>query len=172
MTNTQKLEILLIDDLDLDIQEIKSELTDTMYGEFNLTHMSQLQGSLDLLENKKLKFDVILLDLGLINERKPQEIFEAVDALSKDIPIIVITGKNEEDLALFVVNCGAADNMTRGNFATTYGKLRDAIRFSLVRSAKLSHARVRGDNATDLKNQLIGYISGEYSHISQSEKED
>ena len=32
-----------IDDLDIDINEIISQLTDTMYDEFNLIHMSELQ---------------------------------------------------------------------------------------------------------------------------------
>lgn len=161
---TPKIQILLIDDYETDIDEIKAELDNTMKATFNLLHFKELHSSLDALRDKKTQVDVILLDLGLVNIKTPKEIFTAVEELANSIPIIVITGKEEHELALFVINSGASDNMTRGDFANTYGKLRDAITFSLARCAILKDARTRGDNAIELKSQIMSYISGEYSY--------
>ena len=49
------------------------------------------------------------------------------------IPIIVFTERGEHELALLVIDEGAADNVTRGQFSTDPYKLRDTIEFALAR---------------------------------------
>jgi response regulator RpfG family c-di-GMP phosphodiesterase len=168
---TKKIQILLIDDCETDINEIKAELDNTMKAKFDLIHFNELPGSLDIIKNEKIQVDVILLDLGLVDEHTPKEIFNAVEELVNNIPIIVITGKEDHELALFVINGGASDNMSRGDFASTYGKLRDAITFSLARCAILKDSRKRGDDAVDLKNQMISFVTGEYSCSKENKPE-
>ncbi|MAI08604.1 MAG: hypothetical protein CMF61_06565 [Magnetococcales bacterium] len=158
-----KIQILLIDDCETDINEIKVELNNTMQAKFELLHFKELTGSLDILRDNKIQVDVVLLDLGLVDKHTPQEIFTAVEKVVDNIPIIVITGKDEHELALFVINRGASDNMSRGDFANTYGKLRDAISFSLARCAILKDLRKRGDDAIYLKNHLMTYVMGDCS---------
>jgi hypothetical protein len=60
--------------------------------------------------------------------------------------------------------------MTRGDFRNSYGKLRDAIDFSLARCLILKSARQDVQDSEDSKNELISYISGGYSY-SKQEKE-
>ena len=160
---TPKIHILSIDDCEIDISAIRQQLDDTMTDAFEIFHLKELSGSLDILRNKKVRVDVILLDLGLIDARTPKEIFKTVEAAINSIPIIVITGKEEHELALFVINGGAADNLHRGDFAEPYSKLKDAITFSLARCALLKEARTNRDNAIEIKNQLMSYVSGAYS---------
>ena len=54
--------------------------------------------------------------------------------------------------------------MTRGDFRNTYGKLRDAIDFSLARCLILKSARKDVQDSEDSKNELMSYISGAYSY--------
>lgn len=163
MPTSNKIQILLIDDCETDIHEIKKQLDETMVEKFSLLHLRDLPESVDILQNDEIHIDIILLDLSLTNPQTPKEIFTTIEEVVNNIPIIVITGKEEHELALFVINGGAADNMSRGDFATTYGKLRDAISFSLARCTILKDARKRGDDAMDLKNQLLDYVRGDYS---------
>ena len=156
--------ILLIDDIKFDIAEIKRQLGDTMTVPFVITHLSDFKDSLDLLKKNDPKVDVVLLDLGLICPHSPESIFKRIETVVNDIPIIVITGDNDHELALFVMNSGASDNMTRGDFRNTYGKLRDAIDFSLARCLILKSARKDGQDSEDGKNDLISYIGGAYSY--------
>lgn len=155
--------ILLIDDVKTDITEITRQLGETMMTPFKLTHLSALGDSLDLLMTKESGISVILLDLGLSSRHSPQTIFSLVDRVVREIPIIVITGNEDHELALFVMNAGASDNMTRGDFHRTYGKLRDAIDFSLARYSILKSARQEHLHSEILRSQLISYIGGEYS---------
>lgn len=162
--------ILLIDDVKFDIKEIKSQLGDTMTIPFVITHLADFKDSLDLLKKNDPKVDVVLLDLGLICTHSPKGIFRRIEAVVNDIPIIVITGDNDHELALFVMNSGASDNMTRGDFRNSYGKLRDAIDFSLARCLILKSARKDMQDSEDSKNELMLYISGAYSYSKIEEE--
>lgn len=156
--------ILLIDDVKFDVSEIKRQLGDTMIVPFVITHLEDFKDSLELLKINDPKVDVVLLDLGLICPHSPKTIFKRIETVVNDIPIIVITGDDDHDLALFVMNSGASDNMTRGDFRNTYGKLRDAIDFSLARCLILKSARKDVQDSEDSKNELISYIGGAYSY--------
>ncbi|HTK83452.1 MAG TPA: hypothetical protein VL625_00065 [Patescibacteria group bacterium] len=88
--------------------------------------------------------DIVLLNLDLISSERPRDIFRHMQDIVGGIPIIVFTERSEHELALMVVEEGAADNVTRGQFSTDPYKLRDAIEFSL--------ARDRISKSTDEKN--------------------
>jgi DNA-binding NtrC family response regulator len=159
----EQIHILLIDDLETDITEIVRQLGETMPTPYRLTHLSQLGDALSLLKENAPPVHVILLDLGLDNRHSSETIFKLVDRVVNEIPIIVITGDEEHDLALFVMNAGASDNMTRGDFRKTYGKLRDAIDFSLARHSIFKSARDDQRDSELLKAELMSFIGGGYS---------
>jgi len=161
---TAALHILLIDDIKTDIEEITNQLGQTIASQFSLTHFSDMRESVECIKSNHPEINVIVLDLGLLSDCSPQEIFSVVKNVAKQIPIIVITGKEEHDLAIFVMNAGAADNMTRGNFSNAHGKLGDAIEFSLVRSRILKDSRKLTTESENLREQLMSYIGGGYSY--------
>ena len=102
---------------------------------------------------------------------------------ARDIPIIALTGtsEDEQDLATFVMEAGAADHMIRGQF----GRLIDAIEFSLIRRRiTVAAAKKRRSDQKDRqevialeaievekiqdeknleKDQYISWMSGGYS---------
>ncbi len=165
----EEIHILLIDDVHLDIREIKRQLGETMTVPFAITHLNEFTDSIALLKANDPKVDVVILDLGLTCNHSPKTLFKRIDKIVNEIPIIVITGSDDHDLALYVMNSGASDNMTRGDFRKTHGKLRDAIDFSLARCLILKSARKVIEDSDAAKAELMAYISGGYSYSGATE---
>lgn len=150
------LKILLVCDNVADIDNIMLRLEDTIKSPCYVWHCTTLKEALDKLGKNNLRADIIILDLGLIGDTEPKEIYETMNAAAGGIPIIVLTGKGEEEhnLATFAMKAGAADNMIRGEFSG----LTDAIEFALIRQditklAKLetTKALLNKENAKDEK---------------------
>jgi len=64
-------------------------------------------------KTRREKFDVILLDLGLPDSRG-LETFYSLHAVSPDVPIIVLTGLDDENAAIEAVRGGAQDYLLKG----------------------------------------------------------
>lgn len=160
----EPIRILLIDDIRTDINEITEQLGETISFPFDLMHFSDMRDSVTCIQDNTPAIDLIVLDLGLLSHATPKEIFSIIKRAAKAIPIIVITGKEDHELAVFVMNAGAADNMLRGNTRNTYGKLGDAIEFSLARCKILNASRKLTNESEHLRKQLIAYINGEYTY--------
>lgn len=132
MTRSQKnIKILLVCDNEANIADIKSRveyLDDISCYVWQCPTLSEGIGYLDI---KKLRADIIILDLGLKGTESSKEIYRQMGLSSHDIPIIVITGKGEKehDIAVHVMESGAADNMVRGEFSG----LMDAMEFAMIR---------------------------------------
>ena len=83
--------------------------------------------------------------------------------LAHGIPIVVFTDREDHDLALWAMEDGAADNITRGELGTNVSKFRDALEFSLARAEvmkdlKLQYeqdiADVTADTETEMNNLM------------------
>ncbi|MFZ4761775.1 MAG: response regulator [Alphaproteobacteria bacterium] len=159
----ENIHIMLIDDVKRDIVAIKDQLYSSMKVPFVLTHVNTLTEALSMLRENTPPIDVVLLDLGLVCEHHPQAIFELVEAIVHEIPIIVITGNQDHELALLAMNAGASDNITQKDFHETYGKLRDSIAFSLARGNILHSARRETKDSEMIRAELMNYIGGQYS---------
>lgn len=113
MDKQQNIKILLVCDNAADISDIKTRvegLDDISCYVWQCPTLSEGIGYLDI---KKLRADIIILDLGLKGTESPKEIYHQMGFSAHNIPIIVITGKGEKehDLAIYVMEAGAADNM-------------------------------------------------------------
>jgi DNA-binding response OmpR family regulator len=175
--------ILLVCDNKADVANIRLRLEESIKVPCYVWHCHTLAMALDYLNKKKLRADIIILDLGLIGTTSPKEIYKKMGEAALSIPIIVLTGTGEEehDLATLVMESGAADHMVRGQFS----RIIDAIEFSLIRhkitiataNKTLSDHQTRQDarNIESLeikkqsdekhlqKNQFISWVTGGYS---------
>ncbi len=154
--------ILLISQRPADIREVKeylwkSELT------YHVEHRADFFGSMDLLNDAEKDIHIILLDLGLFVSTHSREIFRRMVDLAHGIPIVVFTDREDHDLALWAMEDGAADNITRGELGTNVSKFRDALEFSLARAEvmkdlKLQYeqdiADVTADTETEMNNLM------------------
>ena len=99
--------------------------------------------------------DLIILDLESRGFVQPKEIFEEIDSRVFEVPIIALTGEDEHDLAVYLMEQGAADTLIRGQFL----RLVDAIEFSLIRqrigtTARKVSEQVMTDNKIDNAEKL------------------
>lgn len=179
--------ILLVCDNKADVGNIKLRLEDSIKIPCYVWHCLTLSEALDMINKKKLRADIIVLDLGLIGTSDPKDIYKEMGDSARDIPIIVLTGtgEDEHDLATFVMESGAADHMIRGQFS----RLTDAIEFSLIRHKitkksteeainrpspgqqviqdthddQMKNAQKKSDAKNEEKNQFISWVTGGYS---------
>ncbi len=177
------IKILLVSDDKSDIGNIRVLLEEYINFPCFIWHCTALEEALGCLNKRKLRADIIILDLGLRDLADPKEIYQKMDVAAHNIPIIVLTGSGEEDhdLATFVMKAGASDHMFRGHFS----RLTDAIEFSLIRNRiKVSaaqknsrdledrqnehdietmEAKRKSDKKNHEKNQYISWVMGGYS---------
>lgn len=141
----ENIKILFVCDSEIDILTIKSKLEGHQDIVFYIWHCLTVSEGIRYLHIKKLRADIIILDLELCDEQDPREIFQRMDDAAHDIPIIVITGSGSQEhaLAAFVIESGAADNMVRGDF---HG-LTDALEFAIIRKKIVKEAMRKSEQA-------------------------
>ncbi|MGA2678726.1 MAG: PAS domain S-box protein [Sedimentisphaerales bacterium] len=118
-----EIRVLQIDDDEIDVLLVKRVLAkNTKSTKFVVESASCLADGLNLLKTKQ--YDVLLLDLGLPDSNG----IETVKSASKtnaNIPIVVLTGLENEETGLEAIKNGASDYLVKG----------PAMETSLVRTA-------------------------------------
>ena len=112
--------VLVIDDNEDDQDFLSQRLKNTLVGTVTIYEVSSLQEALDALEH--MRFDVIFLDLGLPDSQGASSI-ERISNHTPSVPIIVITGSEEEHLNIETIRRGAQDFINK-NTIDTAGFLR------------------------------------------------
>jgi FixJ family two-component response regulator len=157
--------VLLVSDNDADIREVKKHLEKTMGRSCHIWHCPSVIRSTGFFKKALPGIDIILLDLDLVSSAKPREIFRQMQNIVGSVPIIVFTERKDHELALMVVEEGAADNVTRGQFGTDPYKLRDAIEFSLARNRISKNIELKNvANLTQVSERGATYIKGMKKH--------
>ena len=126
--------ILLVDDNPGDIRLLQEYLKEDSACRFQITQASRLSVGLDRLA--EARFDVVLLDLSLPDSQGLDTLVRLHEA-AKDMPIIVLTGVEDEALGVRLIQAGAQDYLVKG-YVT--GPL-------LVRSLLYAAERKRADKA-------------------------
>ena len=125
--------VLLIEDNPDDATLIRRYLNASRKIEYRVIHFDTLAKGLENL--KSIPFEVILLDLSLPDGPVGIKTFETVHAQASDIPIIVLTGHDDDDLAVEAVHKGAQDYLVKG--LVTGPTLGRAIRYAIERKKLL-----------------------------------
>jgi PAS domain S-box-containing protein len=124
----EKVEILLIEDNPGDaglIEEMLEEFADFLY---ELKSVETLNEGLSLL--KERPFDVILLDLRL-PDSDGINTFLDIHTRNSRIPIIILTGSNDEKIGIDAVKKGAQDYLVKGEVDSRL--LKRSIQYSIER---------------------------------------
>lgn len=156
--------ICLIEDNPGDVRLIKEMLTDVMTSGrtsivVEMENCERLSEGLSLLENKP--FDVILLDLTLPDSHGLDTFSKVMEAVPH-IPIIVLSGLDDESIALQAVRLGAQDYLSKGE-ATGYLLIR-AMRYALERKRSeevLKNANKKLKELDKLKSDFLSTVSHE-----------
>ena len=124
--------VLLIEDSADDALLIRKSLAGAMKVPYELKHVDGLSRGMERLAGGEI--DVVLLDLGLPDGRGIST-FSVLHKHSPDVPVIVLTGHDDEELAIEAVQKGAQDYLVKGK--VDGGLLRRSIRYAIERQ-KLS----------------------------------
>ena len=103
--------LLLIEDEDSHSDLVEVVLADAVASEFIFHRSRNLQDALEQLATNK--FDVVLLDLTLPDEIGI-ETFHRTHAAAPLIPIVVLSGVDDQKIALQAVHEGAQDYLVKG----------------------------------------------------------
>jgi two-component sensor histidine kinase/DNA-binding response OmpR family regulator len=107
------IQILLVEDNPGDARLLQEMLADITSPSFELTHLERLGEALRCLGLGKERFDAILLDLSLPDEQG-FDTFVQTHTQAPQVPIIVLTGLDDEALAMKAVRKGAQDYLVKG----------------------------------------------------------
>ncbi len=103
--------ILLVEDDPDDVWVMRNLLGDRWDGPFELSHVELLSAGLERVRDTA--FDVVLLDLSL-PDSQGLETFFTMHAHAADVPIVVLSGYDDESTAVKAVQAGAQDYLVKG----------------------------------------------------------
>ena len=101
---------------------------------------------------------LILLDLNLPDSHGA-ETFRKVMKHSPNVPIVVLSGQDDEALAINAVHHGVQDYLVKGAF--TGKQLERSIRYAMERQAMLRALEVTRKEQVEFKNRLLSHVSHE-----------
>lgn len=136
--------LLLIEDNPGDARLIHEYLNDVKNVEFSFQHADRLSAGIEILESSDIQ--IILLDLNL-PDSTGLESLEKIFSVAPHVPIIMLTGLNDETTAIKAVQMGAQDYLVKDKVDSNL--LVRSVRYSIERKRaeeehqKLIEQRVR-----------------------------
>ncbi|MFN6486023.1 MULTISPECIES: ATP-binding protein [unclassified Nostoc] len=175
--------ILLVEDSSSDANLLRRILLHTDQEQWQILHVERLSEAIDastensastldnshIASRKQRRFDLVLLDLGLPDSIGLDTLKEFRAAVS-DIPVVVLTGLDDEDLALQALAEGAQDYLVKDQI--NIQRLVRAIRYAIERSEILNQLReseertrqalAKEQELNELKSNFIAMVSHEF----------
>lgn len=144
---TTQIQVLLIEDNVADAKFLQHLLAKSAQVSFEVTWVSRLAEGLEVLEEKG--FDIVLLDL-VLPDGQGLDTFRSLRVRSAGVPIIVLTGLDDEEAAFEAVAAGAQDYLVKGEIPG--GLLVRAILYALERNE--ANEKIKQLNA-ELEDRII-----------------
>src|SRR5258708_21639515 len=151
--HTALIDVLLVEDNPVDARMITAQLR-APSAMLRCRHVTRLAEALEHLKTERL--DVVLLDLNL-DDSCGYETFHRVRQAAPKAAILVLSGSDDEDLAIRTVREGAQDYLVKGSFDGRL--LLRAIRYAFER--KQSEEALRQSESTVraiFENSLDGIV--------------
>jgi PAS domain S-box-containing protein len=126
--DVKMIRVLLVEDSPSDALIVENELTQADGAKFCVVHFEELNAALTHLRAQH--FDVVLLDLNL-PDSQGFETFLRLYGEASEIPIVVLSGQDDQVLALKAVHAGAQDYLVKGQIGEEV--LQRSIRYAIER---------------------------------------
>jgi signal transduction histidine kinase len=158
-TSARRLDVLLVEDNAGDARLIARALAQ-QGDRFCLEIVEELSAALDRLGRGGI--DVVLLDLSL-PDSEGLETFTRLYAGAPGVPIVVLSGLDDEKVALQAVQDGAQDYLVKrvGPSEVVIRALRYAVERHRI-EGELRRAKEEADAANRAKTQLVAVVSHEF----------
>ncbi|HEX7588095.1 MAG TPA: diguanylate cyclase, partial [Anaerolineae bacterium] len=145
----QPIQVLMIEDSRVAAALIRRLLQEVNAVSFNITHVERLTEGLEHLAAKAV--DVVLLDLTL-PDSSGLDTLKRVRDHAPEMPIVVLTGFEDETLAVQAVQAGAQDYLVKGQVDAHL--LMRALRYAIERQ------RLQAElGALSLRDSLTGLVN-------------
>jgi len=151
-----QLKVLLVEDNPGDARLIREMLAETGDSTFDLTVAGRLSAGLELLAASQP--DVLLLDLSLPDSQGLESLARA-RLRSPAVPIIVLTGLDDEAAALKALSEGAQDYLVKGRVEGDL--LGRALRYAIERQRLTLEVEQQRRRQMELKDEFLSHVSHE-----------
>lgn len=153
------MKILLIEDHKPDAILLRELLSENSTDQIHLFHLERLGDALEALKSRE--FDIALLDLSL-PDAFGQETFRRLNRVAPSLPIIVLTGIDDQELAMDLAQAGAQDYLVKSELSG--GLLHRSMHYAIERkraelklrlAATVFESTLEGIMITDAKTNII-----------------
>ncbi len=148
----QVFRVLLVEDNPGDAFLIQEQFSEAKSYRYHLTHVDYLEKATSSLT--KSSFDVILLDLSL-PDSKGLETLKIIKEHSLATPIVILSGLNDEELAIQAVRRGAQDYLFKGQ--VTGELLVHALRYAIERKQIEEQLKTKTSQLESLNQELASF---------------
>jgi diguanylate cyclase (GGDEF)-like protein/PAS domain S-box-containing protein len=156
------IKVLAIEDNPDDAELLKMMLKKVLSPAFSFVHAARLSEGLDYLKDGI--FDVVLLDLKL-PDGEGIEVVQAFRQQSQEIPLIVLTGLNDEEVAVKLLRLDVQDYLIKGQidgsllvrsirYAIERKRAVQALQRSEIRFRRLSESGIMGIGYFDTDGRI------------------
>jgi signal transduction histidine kinase len=154
--NQMPLRVLLVEDSAGDARLVREMFKKEKPGSFQLTHLSRMDEALTHLA--KGETDVVLIDMGLPDEHGLNTMRRA-RAAAPGIPVIVLTGLDDEALAAQAMKEGAEDYLIKDEIENR--ALPRALRHAIDRHRMHAETELIRTQQLQFKDEFLSHVSHE-----------
>jgi signal transduction histidine kinase len=165
---SNSIRVLLVDDDVVDAELTTRLLKAVASPTFEVSHATTLRDAIEVLRDAN--YDVVLLDLGLPDSPRGDTLSRFREECSAELPVIVLTGLEDEQSALESLDQGAQDYL--GKDSVTSDLLLRSIRYAMQRqqlheqlastNVMLEQNNKRLTQLYDLAQQFVENVSHEF----------
>jgi signal transduction histidine kinase len=159
--------VLLVEDNPNDIALLKRVLPRLNLENWQFSEAETLADATALYAGScRQTFDLVLLDLGL-PDSQGLDTLQQFRQVEIDAPVVILTGLNDQALALQAIDAGAQDYLVKDNITTE--RLYQSLQFAWKRQQQINAVRLKSAQslqaeraANVFKTQLLGMVSHEF----------
>jgi signal transduction histidine kinase len=151
----QQTHVLLIEDNPGDADLVRLRLVEGT-SDADVSCVNRLSDGLASIKEKLPS--VILLDLNL-PDSQGAETFRRVLEKAPDVPVVILSGQDDEVLAMKALHQGVQDYLVKG--AISSSSLDRAMRYAVERQALLRSLEMSRKQQLEFKNQFLSHVSHE-----------
>ena len=163
--NNPSFSILLVEDNPGDARLIQEMLRDGNLNAYGVYSEERLDSAIAIIHRQH--FDIIILDLNLPDSAGFETLTKMTDATGGTVPIIILTGLNDEALGESAICCGAEDYLVKGDvrpvqisrsirYAVERKRAELSLRESEVRFRSLHESMIDAFVQVDMRGKIVG----------------
>lgn len=156
-------EILLVEDSADDAFLVSRTIDHHLPGRFHVSRKATMAEAEAYIKEHKDSINLILLDLGLPDTKDGRDTFNRMKSYTSEIPIVILTGLEDHDLALSLVREGAEDFVNKGLMREKPELLRDILEFATCRHQLMGDNNKKHEQKIKDRDEVISWMNGGYS---------